>query len=159
MPCPVPMYVCDLPCSVLMVTAPPETAEQARGTRNTTVMKFLDMLLGAGDSLIHLHSLGSQHSEMFTATLGRCNCPPPTPTENRAGASGARQVQNWSFAGQGLCRAVVCLSVCLLRGELVRGGWSDRDETFGGGRWQCRERLSPEPARLVEVRPKKGREI
>ena len=51
------------------------------------------------------------------------------------------------------------LSVCPLRGELVRGGWSDRDETFGGGRWQCQERLSPEPARLVEVQPKKGREI
>ena len=55
----------------------------------------------------------------------------------------------WSGALPRRSLSVVCsLSVCY-----------DRDETFGGGWWQCRERLSPEPARLVEVRPKKGREI
>ena len=59
--------------------------------------------------------------------------------------------------GQGVSLAVVvCLSVCLLRGELVRAPWPDRDETFGGGRGQPQERLSPEPAQSVKVCAKKG---
>ena len=45
--------------------------------------------------------------------------------------------------GQGLNHAIV---VCLLLTEQVRGGWSDRDETFGGGRGHGHERLSSEPA-------------
>ena len=48
------------------------------------------------------------------------------------------------------------LSVCPLRGELVRAPWPDRDETFGGGRGQPQERLSPEPAQSVKVCAKKG---
>ena len=58
--------------------------------------------------------------------------------------------------GQGVSLTVVCLSVCLLRGELVRAPWPDRDETFGGGRGQPQERLSPEPAQSVKVCAKKG---
>ena len=62
---------------------------------------------------------------------------------------------------QGVSLAVVvclsvCPSVCLLRGELVRAPWPDRDETFGGGRGQPQERLSPEPAQSVKVCAKKG---
>ena len=49
----------------------------------------------------------------------------------------------------------VCLSVCPLRCELVRAPWPDRDKTFGGGRGQCQERLSPEPARSAKVCAKK----
>ena len=41
----------------------------------------------------------------------------------------------------------------LLRGKLVRAAWSDRDKIFGGGRGHCQERLSPDPARPVRVRP------
>ena len=46
-------------------------------------------------------------------------------------------------AGQGRNHAAV---VCLLLTELVRGGWSDLKEIFGGGQGQCQERLSLEPA-------------
>ena len=43
------------------------------------------------------------------------------------------------------------LSVCPLRGELVRAGLTDRDETFGGDIWHCQERISLKPARSVEI--------
>ena len=48
------------------------------------------------------------------------------------------------------------LSICPLRCELVRAPWPDRDETFGGGRGQVKERLSPEPAQSAKVCAKKG---
>ena len=35
-------------------------------------------------------------------------------------------------------------SICLLLYELVKHGWADRNEIFGGGQGQCQERLSPE---------------
>ena len=41
--------------------------------------------------------------------------------------------------------------VCLLLAELVRAGWTDCDETFGGDNWHCQERISLKPARLVEI--------
>ena len=45
----------------------------------------------------------------------------------------------------------VCLSVCLLRIELVRDGLTDRDETFGGDIWHCQERISLKPTRPVDI--------
>ena len=51
------------------------------------------------------------------------------------------------------------LSVCLLRGELVRGVLSDCDQTFGGSQGHGQERLSPELGRSVKVRLRKGRQI
>ena len=62
-------------------------------------------------------------------------------------------------AGQGIRRAVVCLSVCLLRVELVRAALANCHEIFGGGQGHGQERLSPEPAQSVKVRVRKGREI
>ena len=74
--------------------------------------------------------------------------------------AGAGSVCEGAQGGQGVSLAVVvCLSVCLLRGELVRAPWPDRDETFGGGRGQVQERLSPEPAQSAKVCAKKRREI
>ena len=51
------------------------------------------------------------------------------------------------------------LSVCLLRGKLVRAALTNHREIFGGGQGPYQERLSPEPARSVKVRARKGREI
>ena len=48
-------------------------------------------------------------------------------------------------------RSSSSLSVCLLLGELVRDGLTDRDETFGGDIWHCQERISLKPARLVYI--------
>ena len=62
-------------------------------------------------------------------------------------------------AGQGIRRAVVCLSVCLLRVELVRAALANRHEIFGGGQGHGQERLSPEPAQSVKIRARKGRKI
>ena len=56
-------------------------------------------------------------------------------------------------------RPSVCLSVCLLRGELVRAALTNHREIFGGGQGPCQERLSPEPAKSVKVWARKGREI
>ena len=53
----------------------------------------------------------------------------------------------------------VCLSVCLLRVELVRAALANRHKTFGGGQGYGQERLSPEPAQSVKVGARKGREI
>ena len=61
--------------------------------------------------------------------------------------------------GGGSAVASVCLSVCLLRGELVRAALTNHREIFGGGQGPCQERLSPEPAQLAKVRARKGREI
>ena len=55
--------------------------------------------------------------------------------------------------------ASVRLSVCLFRGELVRAALTNHREIFGGGQGPCQERLSPEPAKSVKVRARKGREI
>ena len=43
------------------------------------------------------------------------------------------------------------LSVCLFRGELVRAGSTNRDETFGGDIWHCQEHISLKTAGLVEI--------
>ena len=55
--------------------------------------------------------------------------------------------------------SVRLLSVCLLRGELVRAALTNHREIFGGGQGPCQERLSPEPAKSVKVWARKGREI
>ena len=56
-------------------------------------------------------------------------------------------------------RRDVCLSVCLLRVELVRAALANRHEIFGGGQGHGQERLSPEPAQSVKVGVRKRREI
>ena len=61
--------------------------------------------------------------------------------------------------GEGSAVASVCLSLCLLRGELVRAALTNHREIFGGGQGPCQERLSLEPAKSVKVRARKGREI
>ena len=45
----------------------------------------------------------------------------------------------------------VVVVVCPLLTELVRAGWTDCDETFGGDIWHCQERISLKPARSVEI--------
>ena len=73
---------------------------------------------------------------------------------------GARGGKGGGGAGQGISGGGVCLSVvCLFLDKLVRTALADCDETFGGGQGQGQERLSPEPARSVKVRARKGREI
>ena len=78
---------------------------------------------------------------------------------------GAQGGKGGGGAGQGISGGVVCsLSVCLsvvcpFLDELVRAALADCDETFGGGQGHGQERLSPEPAQSVKVRPRKGREI
>ena len=59
----------------------------------------------------------------------------------------------------GPVRLSVCLSVCLFRGKLVRAALTNHHKIFGGGQGPCQERLSPEPAKSVKVRARKGREI
>ena len=71
---------------------------------------------------------------------------------------GAQRGKVGGRGGQGIRRAV-CLSVCLLRVELVRAALANRHETFGGGQGHGQERLSPEPAQSVKVGARKGREI
>ena len=58
--------------------------------------------------------------------------------------------------GGGSAVASVRLSVCLFRGELVRAALTNHREIFRGDQGPCQERLSPEPAKSVKVRAKKG---
>ena len=46
-------------------------------------------------------------------------------------------------AGQGVSLAVACLSICLLRCELVGHGCSDCDKTFSGGKKWANEHGGP----------------
>ena len=84
---------------------------------------------------------------------------PPSPKCEGAEVS-KMDIRVWAggYAHGGVCGGVR-LSVCLFRGELVRAALTNHREIFGGGQGPCQERLSPEPAKSVKVRARKGREI
>ena len=86
---------------------------------------------------------------------------PPSPKGEGAEVS-KMAIRVWAGGyahGGGSAVASVCPSVCLFRGELVRAALTNHREIFGGGQGPCQERLSPEPAKSVKVRARKGREI
>ena len=82
----------------------------------------------------------------FVGGLG--GFPPHSRDDIHPGEDAPREVAPARWCGRAV---VVCLSVCLLRIELVRDGLTDRNKTFGGDIWHCQERISLKPARPVDI--------